>query len=143
MKINASVRLERLKLSNRSLEIIASHGRRFFSTQSDRPTYGGPERISRFEIGRAGRLWFIDKYTEKPIYVAYRRGDWRGFSDGGTLRSLVCAMADWIGGKRSDFPLEHLGPWPTWVCQGDLWGYGDDMHKVREEIKVILSGQRG
>jgi hypothetical protein len=132
---------QRVEQANRAIEIIASHGRKFFSMCAEGRDFE-PNRISRFEI-RKGRLWFIDKYTEKAIYVAYRRGSWRRFSDGGTLRSLVENMADWITGKRPEFPLNHFGPWPDWYCGGDLWGYGDDMAVVREKVNEVLSPKSG
>jgi hypothetical protein len=126
---------QRLEICNRALGIIANHGRRFFSLSAEGRT---PERecISFFEL-RAGRLWFVDKYTNKAIYTAYRRGRWSGFSEGGTLRDLVCAMADWITSKRDDFPINHFGPWPEWVCGGDLWGYGPEMTTVREKVREL------
>ena len=130
----------RLNVANQAIEIIASHGRKFFSLHADGRTEG-PERVSRFELRDGGRLWFIDKYTQKAIYVAYRRGRWSGFSEGGTLRDLVCAMADWITGKRKDFPSKAFGPWPDYVCGGDLWGYGPDMAKVREQIGKLSGTQ--
>ena len=55
------------------------------------------------------------------------------FSEGETLRGLVCAMADWITGKRKDFPVNDFGPWPDYVRGGDLWGYGVDMATVKKK----------
>lgn len=127
---------ERLEQANRAIEIIASHGRRFFSLCAEGRNVQ-PNRISHFEL-RNNRLWFIDKWTQKPIYVAYRRGQWRGFSEGGTLRSLIEQMADWIIGKRRAFPMTHLGPWPKCLNDGDLWGYGEEMNTVRYQVDLLL-----
>ena len=127
---------QRVDVANRIIEIVATHGRRFFSLSADGKIADRP-RISFFELRRNGRLWFVDKYTNKAIYTAYRRGNWHGFSEGGTLRDLVCAMADWITGKRDDFPINHFGPWPEWVCGGDLWGYGSEMAVVRDKIREL------
>lgn len=135
-KIDQATKQARVAIANRAIEIIAGYGRKFFSLHGD-GRVEGPERISRFELRDNGRLWFIDKYTQKAIYVAYRRGRWSGFSEGGTLRDLVCAMADWITGKRKDFPVNAFGPWPDYVCDGDLWGYGADMVAVREQIREL------
>jgi hypothetical protein len=129
-------RRQRTDIANKAVEIIASHGRKFFSLEAEGRTVER-NRISRFELSDNGRLWFVDKYSQKPIYVAYRRGHWRGFSEGGTLRSLVCSLADWINGK-TEFPLDRLGPWPDWLCGGDLWGYGSEMQIVREKVKALL-----
>lgn len=128
----------RMYTANKAIVIIASHGRQFFSSHAEGRNDHEPKRISHFEF-RNNRLWFIDKYTQKAIYIAYRRGAWRGFSEGGTLRDLVCEMADWINGKHEQFPVNRLGPWPKWVCDGDLWGYGGSMAKVREEISALLA----
>lgn len=133
---------ERLLVANKAIEIIASHGRKFFSLQADKPR-AAENRISKFLFVN-GRLWFEDKYTGRRIYVAWRRGRWRGFSEGGTLRALIESMADWIIGKRPEFPLSKLGPFPEWVCGGDLWGYGEDMDIVRQEISrlAVAEGAR-
>jgi hypothetical protein len=136
--MDIETRNARVAMANRAIEIIASHGRKFFSLHADGRKTEEPERLSRFELRQNGRLFFIDKYTQRPIYVAYRLGRWRGFSDGGTLRALVEELADWINGKCNDFPLNHLGPWPEWICGGDLWGYGEEMAKVREQITELL-----
>ena len=127
----------RLTTANKAIEIIAKYGRHFFSLQGDRPNTPEPNRVSFFER-RNGRLWFVDKWTQKATYVAYRRGRWKHFSDGGTLRDLICNMADWINGKKERFPIDSLGPFPSWCCDGDLWGYGKDMAKVRHEIIDLL-----
>ena len=39
-------------------------------------------------------------------------------------------------------PASYLGPWPQWMCEGDLWGYGDDMQTVRAkalELGIIIN----
>jgi hypothetical protein len=130
---------ERLSIANRAIAVISAHGRKFFSLSAEGRTVTH-NRISRFELRAHGQLWFVDKYTQKSIYTSYRRGRWRGFSEGGTLRALVCEMADYISGKRKDFPVTCFGPWPEWVCGGDLWGYGEDMKVVRDEIHALVSG---
>lgn len=118
---------DRLATANRMLRIISEHGRGFFRFEG---------RVSRLDVDGRGRVWLTDKYTQKRIYTHYRY-TWRGFSDGGTLRCLVVALRDYVMG-RSPLPLEHLGPWPNWVCGGDLWGYGaGEMLRVRERCRGI------
>lgn len=117
---------QRLAEANRVIAAIARHGRRFFHDQRH-------DRVSRFEIDLAGRLWLRDKYTWQRVYVAYRY-QWRHFSDGGTLRGIIEALADYI---RTGTPIAggHFGPWPQWYCDGDLWGYGADaMVALRAEL---------
>lgn len=129
-------RKQRVIVANQAIEVIASYGRKFFSLAAEGRQVA-ENRISRFELHDDGRLWFVDKYSQRPTYVAYRRGGWRHFSEGGTLRSLVCDMADWINGK-GEFPVNRLGPWPEWICGGDLWGYGAEMETVRTKIKELM-----
>lgn len=105
--------------ANELLVAIAACGRRFFHHDG---------RVSRFDVDARGRVWFIDKYTQKRIYTHYRY-EWHGFSEGGTLRVLIENLRDFI--RTGQAPDLGLGPWPAWVCGGDLWGYGEDMQKVQ------------
>lgn len=128
----------RIDQANRVIEAIAEHGRKFFSLHAD-GRQDEPNRISKFELVN-GRLFFLDKWTQKRTYVFYRRGQWIHFSEGGTLRALVEGMADWIVGKRKDFP-RAFGPWPEWICEGDLWGYGSDMSIVQQKVTEIVTAR--
>lgn len=77
-------------------------------------------------------MYFVDDYSQKAIYTAWTRDDWRGFSHGGTLRDLVIVLAAFIrfGGRIAP---SRFGPWPQWICGSDLWGYGNEnMTKVRK-----------
>jgi len=116
----------RLSHANELVAAVSRHGRRFFY-------YEKGNRVALFEIDLAGRLWWRDEYTDARVYVAYRQR-WRKFSNGGTLRSLVEALARYI---REGTPIHsgHFGPWPEWYCDGDLWGYGKEaMAALRAEI---------
>ena len=113
---------ERAGKVNKLLEVIASCGRRFFAYPQ---RYG----VSRFEVDRRGRIWFIDGYTGRRIYLHYR--NWgRGFSEGGTLRDLVNSLKRYIA--TGEPAKASFGPWPQWLSDGDPWGYGEDMQQVRE-----------
>jgi hypothetical protein len=132
---------DRAEIANKIIRIIASHGRRFYSMNSDRrvPLPESENRISRFEVDRRGRVWFIDKYTQKRIYVAYEYWK-RGFSDGGTLRDVVVMLRDYITGKRPEVQMGRFGPYPEWACGGDPWGYGrEEMALMRQEIAALLA----
>jgi hypothetical protein len=110
---------ERVEAVNRLIWVIAQYGRKFFR-------HG--ERVACFELDHRGRVWFVDAYSQKRIYTHYRY-EWRGFTNGGTLRTLVEQMRDFI---RTGEPQRlNLGPWPTELCGGDLWAYGADMERVR------------
>lgn len=121
------VRLQRMLICNQILRHISEHGRKFF-------LHNG--KVSRFEIHN-GRLWYRDKYSDKLVYVAYQYR-WRGFSEGGTLRSLVENLRDFINHRK---PIRnHFGPWPGWISgDGDLWGYGPEaMEAVRAALAYPL-----
>ena len=114
-----NTKAERVECANRFIAEIASCGRRFFS-------YKGC--VSRFKVDGRGRVWFINAYNGARIYT-HHLGRWRGFTEGGTLRDLVIHLRDFI--RTGTPPKLRLGPFPQWLCDGDLWGYGDDMERVR------------
>lgn len=114
---------DRADRANQLLAAIAGCGRKFF-------WHNG--RTSRFEVDDRGRIWFIDSYREVRIYTHYE-GRWRGFSEGGTLRGLITQLRDFI--RSGTEPTINLGPWPDWICNGDLWGYGADMDVVRQAAR--------
>lgn len=119
---------ERLKAANELLVVIASCGRRFFySSRFD--------RTATMERDERGRIWFHDEYTGKRIHTHYR-GEWRGFTNGGTLQALVIALRDFIVCGRT-VNARQFGPWSDWLCGGDLWGYGADMEQVRSAARRL------
>lgn len=129
MRIDWEDRKRRVEVANNFLEVIAAHGRRFF--YHDGVT-------SRFELDMAGRVWFVDKYTEVRIYT-HQPGWWGPeFTEGGTLQMLCLSLRDYIM-CRGDLPVKQLGPWPPLICGGDLWGYGDDMTLVRIECRALAA----
>jgi len=133
-------RLARLAKANQCIQIISEHGRRFFSLRADSyPDKCMADRVSRFELDeKTGKLWFRDKYSWKRVYVAYPY-KWRGFSEGGTLRSLIQSLRDWINDESKTVPFGHFGPWQEWVCGGDLWGYGkEEMAEVRRRVIALF-----
>ena len=114
---------ERLAKANQAIEIIARFGRKFFSHHLF---------ITRLELDQRGLVWLIDGYSHKRIYP-YGNHRWKGFSEGGTLRALIIALRNYIS-KGDLVPPQHFGPWPKWYSEGEPWGYGEDMVKVREEV---------
>jgi len=112
-KIDRSVR------ANQFLAVIAGCGRCFFSHDG---------HVATFWLDQRGRVWYCDAYNSKRIYTHYS-GNWRGFTEGGTMRGVVITVRDFI---TTGVPQRlDLGPWPEWLCGGDVWGYGDDMDIVR------------
>lgn len=118
------VRTERASRVNTLIETIGDVGRRFFWDRRG--------RRARMEVDRNGRVWFVDDFTEKRIYTHNERGRWQGFSHGGTLRHLVIWFRKFITGEAEWIPAGLFGPWPQTLCEGDLWGYGKDMQRVRD-----------
>lgn len=118
---------ERMDHCNAVAKGIASYGRRFFHHEG---------RVSHFVADKRNELWWADKYTQKHILV--RLNDrWPGFSDGGTLRALVQAMAFYI--EDGSYFARHFGPFPEWCCGGDPWGYGlDEMVKLRADVARVM-----
>lgn len=113
--------------ANEFLHVVASCGRKFFASSDGK-------RVDRLEVDHRGRVWFLNECRARPREPVYthHRGRWRHFSHGGTLKRLVEALRDFVT-KGAKLPLGILGPWPDWICgNGDLWGYGADMEKVRQ-----------
>lgn len=120
-------RAKRLSDANAVIREVGMRGRRFFYSDKH-------DRFSRFEIDRGGRLRFFDHYSGKSIAVI-KHCRWRGFTGGGTLRALVERLARYIR-EGMPIPSRHFGPWPDYVCDGDLWGYGlDQMAELRSSLR--------
>ena len=114
---------KRVKKANKLIEVIGSCGCNFFNAPSK---YG----LSKFEVDHRGRIWFVDGYSGKRIYLHYRYWK-RGFTQGGTIRDLVNALKEYIA-TGNPINAYHFGPWSQQLCNGDLWGYGQDMQQVRD-----------
>lgn len=46
------------------------------------------------------------------------------------MRALIEQLRNYI--QTGNPQKLSLGPWPKWICDGDLWGYGEDMQQVRD-----------
>lgn len=111
--------------ANIVIRAIASHGRQFFYSRE-------ADRFGEFMIDLTGSIRFIDDHTGARVRLV-KHGKWRGFHNGGTCRAIVEALAEYI---RSGKPMSRgfFGPWPEWINDGDLWGYGaEEMEKVRRD----------
>lgn len=106
---------DRCNRANALLQVIASTGSRFFRHGS---------RVSQFYLDGRGRLWLNDRWNRKPVYTHYK-GEWKHFSQGGTLKALCEALRDFvIHGKRFTFTGRH-------------WGYGEDMSAVISAARAL------
>lgn len=128
--MNDQSKAERVKAVNKFLSVIGNCGRKFFFHKG---------KVSCFKVDPRGRVWFVDSATQRRIYT-HPTGfgnRWRGFSEGGTLRTLVEKLSYYI--RTGEAQRLNLGPWPEWVCGGDLWGYGSDMELVRQAAAQCLA----
>lgn len=112
---------ERLNAANEFIKVIAGCGRKFFRYE---------DFVSFLEISDTGRVFFIDYYTKKRIYTHRRFVKWRGFTSGGTLKSLVEDLRDFIkkGALLNAKYFEH----DTEKGYRNPWGYGEDIAVVKD-----------
>lgn len=108
---------DRLVHANRLIVAIASHGRRFFYNEA-RDCY------ARIELDNRGRVWFVDAHSGKRVYT-HHDGRWRGFTNGGTLRSLVERMRDYIA-TGWQLPRGCIAPRCSADASENVWGYAPD-----------------
>jgi hypothetical protein len=119
-------KLERLVHANAVIAAMSRHGRRFFYSKTNDTT-------AALSLDKSGRVRLTDEYTQKTFLIV-KNGRWRHFSNGGTLRSLIEALAGYVRTGQQVNPL-RFGPFPDYLCDGDLWGYGDEaMEAVRADI---------
>ncbi len=125
---------ERLTKANEFIRVIATTGRKFFSHQ---------DRVSVLCLDGQGRINLIDCYTKRLVYTHYN-GEWRGFSQGGTMRSLIIRLREYIqgviptGAELFDKLPIHYGD--QTICPNYGWGYPeDDMNTVIEAARRIFT----
>ncbi len=116
---------DRLEQVNAFLIEVASCGRHFF-----RHLW----RVARLER-TDGRIYFLDDYTQARVIIKSGPRRWKGFSHGGTMRGLILCLKDYVLTGRSLGGV--LGPAPAWCSEGDPWGYGDDMVRVRAKAASL------
>lgn len=110
------LKLERIHNANKFLESIASCGRRFFEHD-----HGiGFLEVAKFEENDTGHLYFFESWHRQWHYVS-RGGEWCWFHNGGTLRSLIESLIEYI--KTGEALSYGESYWKHWA-------YGDDMKTV-------------
>ncbi|MER2492356.1 hypothetical protein [Catenovulum sediminis] len=115
------VECERVKHINQLIGIISSYGREFFKHENF---------ISFMEKDKNGKVWFTDYYTKRRIYTHYK-GDWRGFTSGGTLKNLVERFRDYIT-KGELISIQLIAP-KRFSEDSNIWGYPKE---CVEEMRV-------
>ncbi|MBY0416701.1 MAG: hypothetical protein K2W88_01395 [Pararheinheimera sp.] len=121
-KLEEPVTNERIDHANELIRLIASYGRKFFEHKGF---------VSTLELGKNGRVLFVDYYTQRRIDT-HRKGHWNGFTSGGTLKGLVEQMRDYVKTGRP-IPLYFIG------CYRDngsnIWGYEEaEIQKLRAAV---------
>lgn len=111
----------RLKNANEFIAVIARCGRKFFEHKGF---------VSTLELSQTGRVFFIDYYTKKRIYTHRKYVRWDGFTSGGTMKSMVESMRDFIT-KGSQMRADYFQPTMN-NGFGNPWGYGEDILIVRD-----------
>ena len=127
---NLSIKCRRADQVNQVIRIIASHGRRFFYSST-------VDRYASMEVDHRGKAWIIDDYSGKRVFTheTVWGGRWRGFSHGGTLRSLVEAFRDYI---CTGEPLHRGYLGPERFGDSNIWGYDEaGMKAVREQAGAL------
>jgi hypothetical protein len=122
---------QRCEQVNQAIQIIASHGRRFFFSSSS-------QSYASMQVDDRGKVWFIDSYSRKRIYTHPTTwgGRWKGFTNGGTLKDLVEKFRDYIctGTQLSAY---YLGPERSFD-ESNVWGYdAESMRAVRDQAGLL------
>lgn len=116
---------ERIDQCNQLIKLIASTGRKLFA---DKDGY-----VSTLELSKNGRVLFVDYYTRRRIDTHVHK--WNGFTSGGTLRTLVELLRDYVK-KGEKLPLSVIG-----MRRGDgsnIWGYpADELEALRIEVAKL------
>jgi hypothetical protein len=115
-------KIERAEAINKLIAMIGSKGRRFFHDQDTLS-------LSYFTFrGKKKRLWFVDKAgASLSPYESNLRND-HGFSEGGTLWSLIHDMREFIlTGEAANGNHGYRG------LLSDGWGY------PKGEMQEIIS----
>ena len=127
MSATREERQHRVEVANAMIECIANHGRGFFRYKN---------RAGHFGLDHRGHLFFRDAFSQRDTFI--RRGwkNTRGVTEGGTMMALMDDLARFIRTGEA-IRAGHFGPWPDWYCGGDLWGYGEDMERVRLAARLL------
>ena len=120
------IRSERIEIVNKIIKEISERGRRFFYNDKN----GQTSRI----IEKNGRLFYIDHYSGKEIYLhmpKYR--SWKGFNNGGTMRALILDFKEFI--MTGEY-TNHNNGYGGLYCPH--WGYPEEDMKTIRVLAINL-----
>lgn len=126
-KLEDCKQCHRVDQINELIKLIANHGRKFFSNG---------ETIANMEKDKNGKIWFVDHYTRRRIYVAYKH-EWAGFTSGGTMRALVQAFYKYIK-DGTPVSIKALAEPSFYRDGGNVWGYELSEAKKMRELAAKL-----
>ena len=79
---------QRIETVNKLITKISSVGRRFFYNENN-------GFVACFKL-KKNRIYFVDDYTRQSIYVYGPKYFENGFSNGGTMQSLILEFSEFI-----------------------------------------------
>lgn len=83
---------DRMLIVNNLITYISERGRQFFYSKES--VTGS--NVTAYMMFKNNRIYFLDNYSEKEIYVYNQDHEWDGFSHGGTIKALICEFRDFI-----------------------------------------------
>lgn len=129
-------KIERLAHANALIKVISDHGRRFFWNERD-------QRVASLEMDERGKIWWVDDHRGARVYTHKTTitSRWQGFSHGGTLRSLVEYMRDYVVHGRQ-IPRWQIAT-PRLSGDDNIWGYSQEAAKAVREAAFVLPIMQG
>ncbi|RDL44321.1 hypothetical protein DN730_07910 [Marinomonas piezotolerans] len=115
---------ERVDHANELIKLIAIYGREFLSHEGT---------IAHIELGKGGKVFYVDAYTRRRVYTNREHVRWSGFSEGGTMQSLISHLKRYI---LEGTPIDkRLIANPGFYQDGgNIWGYDQrEAEKLREQ----------
>lgn len=87
--------------ANQLIQLIAETDRKFFNTKGN---------IALLVVDR-NKVAYIDNYTQKSIKIEQELYEWDGFSHGGTLKSFIFSLGQWVRGEKDQFFGMYSASW--------------------------------
>lgn len=132
-------RYQRIELANHFLKVLALTGRGYFCYPHDDER---GRQFAKFRIATDGKLWLLNEWKLKWMYVSNPSRAIKGFHHGGTLHSLVRCIVEWI--KTGDasisegfFVARHWA-YPTEAMEL-ITEFGKEIGLIRESAQQAVA----